>query len=82
MKHELTRTSPTKVFRYPPETTEQQAERVEVSTQSTIQTVETSQQRAVQLQGVEQTKAAKIETEPSIQRAERLEVLSKTKEER
>ena len=32
--------------------------------------------------GGEQTKAAKIETETSLQRAERLEVLSKTKEER
>ena len=31
---------------------------------------------------VEQTKAAKIETETSLQRAERLEVLGKTKEER
>ena len=55
----------------------------------TVSTVETIQQQAVQLEvlsrstgGVEQTKAAKIETETSLQRAEQLEVLGKTKEER
>ena len=54
-----------------------------------VETVETSEQQADQLEvlskstrGVEQTKAAKIETETSLQRAERLEVLGKTKEER
>ena len=43
-------------------------------------TVKTRTSRSTR--SVEQTKAAKIETETSLQRAERLEVLSKTKEER
>ena len=47
----------------------------------TVSTVETSQQRTDQLD-IEQTKAVKIKTETSLQRAERLEVLGKTKEER
>ena len=74
MKHEYTTTSPTKVrvFRY---TTEQQEERVEVSTQSTKGLKSRNKSTTSRsTRSAEQTKAAKIETETSLQRAERLEV--------
>ena len=74
MKHEYTTTSPTKVrvFRY---TTKQQEERVEVSTQSTKGLKSRDKSTTSRsTRSAEQTKAAKIETETSLQRAERLEV--------
>ena len=88
MEHELTRTSPTKVrvFRYPPETTEQETES---RFQHKARNVETdcldcrdksTTSRATR--GVGKNKGRKIETEARLQRAERLEVLGNTRNER
>ena len=78
----LTRTSSTKVrvFRKLSKTSEQWLERVEVLRK--VETVETTSATRRATRGVKQNKARKIETETNLPRTERLEVLSKTKQER